>query len=86
MSGARTDERSARRGSVEDIRLMRLHRRGDTRAREALIRRYLPLARRLAWRYRRGAEPFDDLVQVASLGVVKAVDRWDPERGLAFSA
>ena len=64
---------------------MRLHRSGDQRAREALIRRYLPLTRALAWRYRRGAEPVDDLVQVAAIGLLKAVDRWDPDRGLAFS-
>jgi RNA polymerase sigma-B factor len=71
---------------IEDVRLMRLHRRGDGRAREIMIGRYLPLARALASRYGRTAEPFDDLVQVASLGLVKAVDRWDPDRGTAFSS
>jgi len=39
----------------------------------------------LASRYRKGNEPFDDLVQVASLGLVKALERWDPDRGTAFS-
>jgi RNA polymerase sigma-B factor len=65
---------------------MRRHRAGDPRARETLIERYLPLARGLALRYRRNAEPVEDLVQIASLGLVKAVDRWEPERGLAFSS
>jgi RNA polymerase sigma-B factor len=65
---------------------MRRHRAGDKRAREILIERYLPLARRLACRYRSAREPMDDLIQVASLGLVKAVDRWDPDRGLAFSS
>jgi RNA polymerase sigma-B factor len=85
-AAATTDERSAQlRAFLEDVRLMRLHRSGDQRAREALIRRYLPLARALAWRYRHGPEPVDDLTQVAAVGLLKAVDRWDPDRGFAFS-
>ncbi|MDA0159911.1 sigma-70 family RNA polymerase sigma factor [Solirubrobacter ginsenosidimutans] len=60
-------------------------RAGDAQAREALIERYLPLARKLALRYRHSPEPLDDLIQVASLGLVKATDRWDPNRGFAFS-
>ena len=62
------------------------HHNGDPAARRAMIERYLPLARSLAVRYRRGGEPLDDLVQVASRGLVKAVDRWEPERGFAFSS
>jgi RNA polymerase sigma-B factor len=53
--------------------------------REELVDRFMPLARRLAARYAGGAEPFDDLVQVASVGLVKAIERFDPERGTAFS-
>jgi len=60
--------------------------RGEPGARTELIERYMPLARSLALRYRRASEPLDDLIQVASVGLVKAVDRWDPDRGLAFSS
>lgn len=66
--------------------LVRYHRFGDAAAREELIARFLPLARQLARRYHRGREPFDDLVQVASLGLIKAVDRFDLERGTSFSS
>jgi RNA polymerase sigma-B factor len=61
-------------------------RRGDERAREALVRRFLPLARQLAARYRRGAEPHEDLLQVASLALVKAVDRFELGRDVAFTS
>jgi RNA polymerase sigma-B factor len=64
----------------------RWHRHGDQRSRDQLIERFLPLARKLAARYMRSGEPYDDLVQVASLGLVKAVDRFDPARGNAFTS
>jgi RNA polymerase sigma-B factor len=60
--------------------------RRDLAARDELVERFLPLAARLAQRYHRGAEPLDDLVQVASVGLLKAIDRFDPERGTAFSS
>jgi RNA polymerase sigma-B factor len=60
--------------------------RPDPQLRAVLVERYLPLARSIARRYARGAEPLDDLVQVASLGLLKALDRFDPDRGVAFSS
>src|SRR3954470_9955845 len=67
--------------SEEDRRLLiRYHRHGDQAAREQLVQRLLPLARRMARRYRRSDEPLDDLVQVATLGLIKAIDRFDPAR------
>ena len=54
-------------------------------ARQRMIERYLPLADSLARRYAHTSEPLDDLMQVARLGLVKAVDRWDPHRGTKFS-
>jgi RNA polymerase sigma-B factor len=62
------------------------HETRDPDARAALVSRFLPLARYLAWRYHGGGEQFDDLVQVASIGLLKAIDRFDPERGVAFPA
>jgi RNA polymerase sigma-B factor len=53
-------------------------------AREELVRRYLPLARRLAARYHNPHEPFEDLAQVANLGLLNALDRYDAERGVPF--
>jgi RNA polymerase sigma-B factor len=58
----------------------------DPAAREALVERFLPLARQLARRYQRADEPLDDLIQVASLGLVKAIDRFDSDRQVAFSS
>jgi RNA polymerase sigma-B factor len=63
-----------------------VRRTSDSRARELLIERYLPLAHQLARRYQRVDEPLEDLVQVASLGLIKAVDRFDTEREVAFSS
>jgi RNA polymerase sigma-B factor len=64
----------------------RLARDGDAQARAALIERSMPLARSVALRYHRSHEPFEDLLQVAAVGLIKAVDRFDPERGVAFSS
>jgi RNA polymerase sigma-B factor len=58
----------------------------DRGARDRLIERFLPLARKLARRYTSSSEPYEDLVQVASLGLVKAVERFDPDRGYAFTS
>lgn len=82
---ARRDE-SRNRAREDHQLLVRYHRDGDTSARERLIDRFLPLARQLARRYQRANEPLDDLMQVAAVGLVKAVDRFDPERGTAFSS
>jgi RNA polymerase sigma-B factor len=74
-------------GGQRDTELLRRYARTrDPRLREQLVHRYLPLARYAASQYRRAAEPFDDLVQVASVGLLKAIDRYDPVRGAAFSS
>ncbi|MEA2264681.1 MAG: polymerase sigma-B factor [Solirubrobacteraceae bacterium] len=58
----------------------------DEAARDVLIARFMPLARSLARRYDRSSEPFEDLLQVASLGLIKALDRFDIDRGHAFAS
>jgi RNA polymerase sigma-B factor len=75
-------------GSVVDETQKGAHMRRETTApsREELISSHLPLARRLAARYARTQEPFDDLYQVACVGLLTAVDRFDPSRGVAFAA
>ena len=82
---ASSEDRATR--AQEDRRLLvRYHREGDPAAREQLVTRFLPLARQLARRYQRGGEQLDDLIQVASLGLLKAIDRFDPARETAFSS
>jgi len=64
----------------------RWQRDGDSTAREALLQRFMPLARSLARRYDRSSEPYEDLLQVAALGLLKAMDRFDPSRGPSFAS
>ena len=82
--------RRSRRADVErrsaDRNLFTRHRAGDHQARDELVERFLPLASQLARRYQRASEPLDDLLQVASIGLIKAIDRFDPGREIAFSS
>ncbi len=58
----------------------------DAAVREELVRRFEPLARSVARRYHSRGEPIDDLTQVANVGLLKAIDRFDPARGYAFTS
>jgi len=58
----------------------------DPMAREELVERYLAYAKSIAIKFRSSAESFDDLIQVASLGLVNAINRFDPDRGIPFIA
>jgi RNA polymerase sigma-B factor len=78
-------ERAAARRLEREL-LIRYHDFGDLAAREELVERFLPLARDLALRYTYTDEPFDDLLQVASLGLIKAIDRFEPGRGTKFTS
>jgi RNA polymerase sigma-B factor len=70
-----------------DLRLLRRYTATrDPRLREQLVVRYLPLARFAANHYVSRNEPFDDLLQVASVGLIKAIERFDPHNGATFSS
>jgi RNA polymerase sigma-B factor len=74
-------------GRIDESTAFREYRRtGDRALRDALFARMMPLAHQVAMRYQATNEPLDDLLQVARLGLVKAIDRFDPDRGVAFSS
>lgn len=58
----------------------------DTAVRDRLVREHLPLVRRICWRFRGVAEPLEDLIQVGSLGLLKAAEKYDPDRAVPFVA
>ena len=65
--------------------LRRYHKDGDIASRQELIERYLPLVRSLARRYAYRGEQLEDLVQVGSIGLIKAIDRFDVDRGVELT-
>jgi RNA polymerase sigma-B factor len=69
-----------------DALLIAYHRNGDQDAREHILVELMPLVRALASRYAGRGEPLEDLVQVGALGLIKAVDRFDVDRGVEFSS
>lgn len=75
-----------RRRREDDALFHRYHADRDPELRRALAERFLPLVRSLARRYAHGPEPMDDLVQVGSIGLLNAIDRFDPDGGSAFSS
>lgn len=69
-----------------DVLLRAYHREGDLDARDRALVELMPLVRALANRYSGRGEPLEDLVQVGSIGLIKAVDRFDVDRGVEFSS
>ena len=65
--------------------LQRYHKHGDEKARELAIQEQLPLVEFLARKFAGRGEPVEDLIQVASVGLIKAVDRFDVDRNIEFS-
>src|SRR3954447_21677300 len=86
MNGRRDPTAAGGREDAEHALFARVRERGDTIARDHLVERYLPLARSVALRLKTPSEPFDDVFHVACLGLIKAVARFDAERGIAFSS
>jgi RNA polymerase sigma-B factor len=78
-------ENGARVGRTKERELIRRSQAGDRDARDSLVAALLPLAHRLASRYAGGSETLEDLVQVACIGVMKAIDGFDPARGTVLS-
>ena len=82
-------ETSSRKSSWDKEKTRELFRRykekGDMDAREKLVMSHMNLVRFLANKFKNRGEPLDDLVQVGYLGLLKAIDRFDPERGLEFT-
>jgi|1186.fasta_scaffold109642_2 RNA polymerase sigma-B factor len=81
---SRASARASERGDAELLRRYASTR--DPRLHEQLVERFLPLARHAAARYMRSGEPFEDLVQIACEGLLKALSRFDPERSSSFAA
>jgi RNA polymerase sigma-B factor len=68
-----------------DERFSAYRRSRDRRLRDELVEAHLPLARSLARQFRKGSEPFDELVQVASIGLINAVERYNLDYGTSFA-
>jgi RNA polymerase sigma-B factor len=77
-------QEATRREQVDMALLRRHHEHGDVRAREELAERCMPLVRSLARRYQGRGEEFEDLVQAGTVGLVKAIDRFDITTGRRF--
>jgi RNA polymerase sigma-B factor len=69
----------------DKVLLRRYHEHGDLQAREQLIEQYMSLVRSLARRYAYRGEQFDDLVQIGAIGLIKAIDRFDINRGVELT-
>lgn len=85
--GARHDpqDRTGARTMFVELRTLKEGSREYAELRNKLVRMHLPLVEHLARRFRNRGEPLDDLTQVATIGLIKSVDRFDPDRGVEFS-
>jgi len=77
--------RDRSRSRDDQLLLKRYRQQGDFEARRLLIERYMPLVRSLARRYVYRGEQLDDLIQIGAIGLIKAIDRFDVERGVELT-
>ncbi|MEU5208355.1 RNA polymerase sigma factor SigF [Streptomyces sp. NPDC020742] len=80
-----SQDRSGARAMFHELRTLPEGSPERAELRNTLVRMHLPLVEHLARRFRNRGEPLDDLTQVATIGLIKSVDRFDPERGVEFS-
>ena len=78
-------DRSGARALFVELRALKDGSPEYAELRNRLVRMHLPLVEHLARRFRNRGEPLDDLTQVATIGLIKSVDRFDPDRGVEFS-
>src|SRR6266566_3230373 len=84
-SGCGSSRRSGPLAENDKALLRRYHQQGDLQAREQLIEQYMSLVRSLARRYNHRGEQLDDLVQIGAIGLIKAIDRFDLNRGVELT-
>jgi RNA polymerase sigma-B factor len=82
---SRTETRALSSSLFAELQRCPKHHPARTAARDQLVALHLPLVEHLARRFRNRGEPYDDLMQVGTIGLLKAIDRFDPERGVEFS-
>jgi RNA polymerase sigma-B factor len=84
--GRPSHSKFTQRAEYERVLAIRYQRSGDLAARAELVERLIPFASDLARRYRHTDEPMEDLTQVACLGLLKAIDRYEPDRGVKLTS
>ena len=85
VTASRTETRAISTTLFAELQRCPKHHPARTAARDQLVALHLPLVEHLARRFRNRGEPYDDLMQVGTIGLIKAIDRFDPERGVEFS-
>lgn len=82
-----SDKKPSESSAAITLQLLEVYRKtGDGKAREKLVSNYVPLVRRLCRRFRTSREPQEDLFQIGMIGLLNAIEKFDPDRGASFSS